>query len=107
MVAEQASALVGYAAAQDYGPRLRASAAGRFGRLHDVYVTADRRRGGLGRSLMLAVESWASSRVAYLHWQAHHERSDPFYEALGYRGDPCPQPEYPEFEIAFGSRSEP
>ena len=54
---------------------------------------------------MLAVESWASSRVAYLHWQAHHERSATFYEALGYRGDSCPQPDYPEFELVFRSGS--
>ena len=105
LVAEQAGAVVGYAAAQDYGPRLRASVAGRFGRLHDVYVSQGCRRGGVGRSLMLAVESWASSRVAYLHWQANQERSAPFYEALGYRGDPCPQPDYPEFEVAFRSAS--
>ena|GEM_PF-5835806 len=39
LVAEQSGVLVGYAAAQDYGPRLRASVAGRFGRLHDVYVS--------------------------------------------------------------------
>lgn len=51
LVAEQAGAVVGYAAAQDYGPRLRASAAGRFGRLYDVYVSQGCRRGGVGRSL--------------------------------------------------------
>lgn len=25
----------------------------------------------------------------------------PFYERLGYRGEPCPQPEYPTFVIDF------
>lgn len=102
VVAESGGDLVGYAAAQDYGPRLRATSAGRFGRLHDVYVVKDYRRQGVGRSLMRAVESWAAVRVSFLHWQAHHERAAPFYERLGYRGDPCPKPDYPEFEVAFG-----
>ena len=101
MVAESGGDLVGYAAAQDYGPRLRAASAGRFGRLHDVYVVEQHRRQDVGRSLMRAVESWAAARVSHLHWQAHHERSAPFYERLGYRGDPCPQPDHPEFEIGF------
>lgn len=101
VVAEHRGELRGYAAAQDYGPRLRASTAGRFGRLHDLYVVRDHRRQGIGRKLMDTVESWASGRVAYLHWQAHEERSAPFYERLGYRGDPCPQPNYPEFEIVY------
>ena len=101
VVAECGDELLGYAAVQDYGPRLRATTAGRFGRLHDVYVVAGRRREGIGHSLMQAVEAWASGRVSYLHWQAHHERSAPFYERLGYRGDPCPQPDYPEFEVAY------
>ena len=101
VVAESIGEPVGYAAVQDYGPRLRATTAGRFGRLHDVYVVAGSKRQGVRRSLMQAVESWASGRVSYLHCQAHHERSAPFYERLGYRGDPCPQPDYPGFEVAY------
>ena len=57
VVAESGGDLVGYAAAQDYGPRLRATSAGRFGRLHDVYVVERHRRQDVGRSLMRAVES--------------------------------------------------
>ena len=101
VIAESSGGPVGYAAVQDYGPRLRATIAGRFGRLHDVYVVEGSKRQGVGRSLMQAVESWASGRVSYLHWQAHHERSAPFYERLGYRGDPRPQPDYPGFEVAY------
>lgn len=37
----------------------------------------------------------------HLEWQAHEQRSAPFYERLGYRGMPCPQPDYPTFVIDF------
>ncbi|WP_427887589.1 N-acetyltransferase family protein [Kribbella sp. GL6] len=92
--------LMGYAAVQDYGTHLRGGAR-HHGRLHDLYVVPERRGNGVGRALMEAVVEWASTRVRYLEWQAHHERSAPFYEALGYRGEPCPQPEYPTFGIDF------
>ncbi|TDW17831.1 ribosomal protein S18 acetylase RimI-like enzyme [Kribbella kalugense] len=92
--------LIGYAAVQNYGTHLRAGRK-HHARLHDLYVLPDRRRGGVGRDLMVAVAEWASTRVRYLEWQAHHERAAPFYERLGYRGEPCPQPDYPTFEIEF------
>lgn len=50
---------------------------------------------------MAAVVDWAGERVRWLEWQGHHERAAPFYERLGYRGQPCPQPDYPTFEIEF------
>ncbi|WP_375425347.1 GNAT family N-acetyltransferase [uncultured Friedmanniella sp.] len=96
--------LVGYAAAQDRGTHVRTGDEHRTARLHDLYVDPAVRRQGLGRSLMAAVVDWAGGRVRYLEWQAHETRSAPFYLRLGYRGDPCPQPEYPTFEIDFGSR---
>ena len=96
-----APGLVGYAAAQDYGEHLRAGDEGRIARLHDVFVDPTQRQHGVGRSLVAAVVEWAEARVGYLQWQAHETTAAPFYERLGYRGDPCPQPEYPEFEIAF------
>lgn len=92
--------LVGYAAVQDYGPHLRAGRV-HHARLHDLYVDPANRRTGVGRALMAAVTTWASTRVRHLEWQAHHERSAPFYEALGHQGAPCPQPDYPTFEIEF------
>jgi GNAT superfamily N-acetyltransferase len=91
--------LVGYAAVQDYGPTLRGGDDHRMARLHDLYVVPHRRRAGVGRALMAAVFDWAGPRVRYLEWQAHRDRAAPFYERLGYRGDPCPQPEYPTFEV--------
>ncbi|MET9275582.1 GNAT family N-acetyltransferase [Kribbella sp. NPDC003557] len=92
--------LVGYAVVQDYGTHLRAGRR-HVGRLHDLYVLPERRRAGVGRALMDAVAQWASTRVRHLVWQAHHERSAPFYEQLGHLGQPCPQPDYPTFAIEF------
>jgi GNAT superfamily N-acetyltransferase len=94
--------LVGYAAVQDYGPHLRAGRR-HHGRLHDLYVRPEQRRRGVGRALVAAVTEWAAERVRYLEWQAHHERSAPFYERLGYHGQPSPQPDYPTFEIDFSA----
>ncbi|GAB3828259.1 GNAT family N-acetyltransferase [Kribbella italica] len=93
--------LIGYAAAQNYGPHLRAGRRHQ-GRLHDLYVEPGARRTGVGRELVAAVVEWAAGEVRWLEWQAHHERAAPFYERLGYRGAACPQPEYPTFEIDFG-----
>ena len=94
--------VLGYAAVQDHGPPLRGGAAGRVARLHDVFVSGDHRRAGVGRALVADTIAWASARVRYLQWQAHETDSAPFYERLGHVGHPCPQPEYPEFEIDFG-----
>jgi GNAT superfamily N-acetyltransferase len=99
---DESARLVGYAAVQDYGPHLRAGRR-HHGRLHDLYVWPDQRRLGVGRALVQAVTEWAAERLRYLEWQAHHERSAPFYERLGYRGQPCPQPDYPTFEIDFSA----
>lgn len=106
VVADDGEGLVGYAAAQDYGDHLRAGKEGRVARLHDVYVVPKSRNAGVGRQLMDVVVHWASTRVRHLQWQAHETRAAPFYERLGYRGEPCPQPDHPEFEITF-SRFQP
>ncbi|MEV5764443.1 GNAT family N-acetyltransferase [Micromonospora sp. NPDC052213] len=97
--------LAGYAAVQDHGPHLRSGDDHRVARLHDLYVRPDLRLGGVGRALMTVVSRWARQRVRYLEWQAHRERAAPFYERLGYQGEPCPQPDYPTFEIDFRSTS--
>lgn len=101
VVAADGDQLLGYAAAQDYGDHLRGGKEGRVARLHDLYVCPNNRNSGVGRLLMEAVVCWASDRVRYLQWQAHEVRSAPFYDHLGYRGEPCPQPDFPEFEIKF------
>ena len=95
------SRLVGYAAVQDYGPHLRLGDHHRIARLHDLYVLPNDRGRGVGRTLMEAVKGWASERVRYVEWQAGETTSAPFYERLGYRGESCPQPEYPTFVIDF------
>ncbi|TYC25433.1 GNAT family N-acetyltransferase [Micromonospora sp. MP36] len=102
--AVDAAGLTGYAAAQDHGPHLRSGDAHRTARLHDLYVRPDVRRHGVGRALLAAVTRWAAGRVRYLEWQAHRERAAPFYERLGHRGEPCPQPEYPTFIVDLGGR---
>ena len=96
--AAMADGLAGYAAVQDHGPHLRAGDDHRVARLHDLYVRPEHRRSGVGRALMAAVTYWAAAQgVRHLEWQAHCERAAPFYERLGYHGDPCPQPDYPTF----------
>lgn len=91
--------LCGYGWVQDYGPHLRSGE--RTARLHDLYVLPDQRRRGLGTALFQAVTAWAERRgVRYVEWQAS-QAALPFYERLGYTGDPCPQPDYPFFEITF------
>ncbi|MEV0427317.1 GNAT family N-acetyltransferase [Micromonospora sp. NPDC050495] len=99
-----AGRLAGYAAAQDLGPHLRSGDTHRTARLHDLYVDPRRRRHGVGRALFEAVSRWAAARCRHLEWQAHRERAAPFYERLGHRGDPCPQPDYPTFLLDLGPR---
>jgi len=97
------SALVGYAWAQDYGAHLRTG--DRTARLHDLFVWPERRGRGIGAAIFHAVQEWARQEgVRYLEWQASLS-AVPFYERLGYTGDPCPQPEYPYFEIDFAIES--
>ncbi len=103
LVAEFADRLLGYAAMQDRGLHLRGDEH-RSWRLHDMFVRPESRRQGVGRALMWAVPKAASEGgAAHLEWQAHEARSAPFYERLGYKGEPCPQPEYPAFEVTFSS----
>jgi GNAT superfamily N-acetyltransferase len=97
--AELGSDLVGYAAVQDYGPHLRLGNLHRIARLHDLYVRPASRRLGVGTALMISAQEWASAHVRYLEWQAGQTTSAPFYERLGYRGDPCPQPDFPTFVV--------
>jgi len=98
------TSVVGYGWVQDYGPHLRSGE--RTARLHDLFVSPPQRRQRLGAALFLAIKAWAEQRgVRYLEWQASHAAL-PFYERLGYKGDPCPQPDYPFFEIQFPIKGE-
>ncbi len=91
--------LVGYAWVQDYGPHLRSG--NRTARLHDLFVHPDYRKLSVGTALFVAIRTWAEQAgIRYLEWQARQTALG-FYERLGYRGDPCPQPDYPFFEIEF------
>lgn len=100
-VAEQNGALVGYAWAHQ-GP-LHPRAGYSTVRLNDLFVTPAWRRQGVGRQVLEVVIRWATEQGAdWLEWQAS-TAAPPFYARLGYRGDPCPDPEHPFFEIDLAS----
>lgn len=68
-------------------------------RLHDLFVSPTHRRSGIGTQLFGFVARWAKERGAtWLQWQAS-AAALPFYERLGFVGDPCPDPKHPFFEI--------
>jgi GNAT superfamily N-acetyltransferase len=93
---------VGYAWAQDYGPHLRSGQG--VVRLHDLYVAPNSRRQGTGARLFAASRDWAEERRAtWLQWQAGREALA-FYQHLGLKGEPCPDPEHPFFEILLSDR---
>ena len=99
--AELGGVLVGYASVQDYGPHLRAGNKYRIVRMHDLFVLESHRRQGVAKALLEAVQDWCQARpIRYLEWQAGGEALG-FYERLGYKGEPCPQPDFPSFEVDF------
>ncbi len=99
IVAELEGGIVGYAMAQGYLPRLRSG--DETVRLHDLMVMGTHRRRGVGRALFGAIQDWVKARGSrYLEWQSSAS-GIAFYESLGLKGDPCPQPEYPFFEVDF------
>jgi GNAT superfamily N-acetyltransferase len=94
-----ADVAVGYVWAQDYGPHLRSGQ--RVVRLHDLYVAPNSRRLGIGARLFVASRDWAEEHGAtWLQWQAGREALA-FYAQLGLKGEPCPDPEHPFFEISL------
>lgn len=91
--------VVGYAWVQDYGSHIRTGH--KTARFHDLIVSENMRRNGIGRSLFESVKTWSEQRgVRWLQWQASPKALE-FYERLGLKGDPCPQPDFPFFEIEF------
>ena len=98
-VAELDQKLVGYAWVQRYGPRLRSGE--ESARLHDLFTLPTHRQQGIGKALLEATKNWCKvGGVHYLEWQSS-KQAIAFYEKLGLKGDPYPQPEYPFFEIDF------
>jgi GNAT superfamily N-acetyltransferase len=91
---------IGYAWAQDRGAHLRSGS--RTVRLHDLFVLPSYRRRGIGAKLFESAKQWAHGRHArWMEWQASRG-AVAFYDRLGLRGDPCPDPKHPFFEIDFG-----
>ncbi len=98
-VAERGGVLVGYAWAHQGPLHLRAGRS--TVRMNDLFVTPAWRRHGVGRQLLAAVITWAKEqRADWLEWPASRATL-PFYERLGYHGDPCPDPDHPFFEIVL------
>jgi GNAT superfamily N-acetyltransferase len=94
----------GYAWVHDYGPHIRVGF--RTARLNDLFICEEYRRKGLGQQLFLAVRRWCETRnVKWLQWQSS-EKAIPFYESLGLKGNPCPDPGHPFFEIEFSTNKE-
>lgn len=90
---------VGYAWVHDYGPHIRVGH--RTARLNDLFVAEEWRRCGAGRRLFEEVRGWCERRgVRWLQWQSSQDAVG-FYERLGLKGDSCPDPEHPFFEIEF------
>jgi GNAT superfamily N-acetyltransferase len=93
--------VVGYAWAQDRGAHLRSGR--RTVRLNDLFVLPECRRSGVGRQLFERSVAWAKARGArWIEWQASSDAVG-FYERLGLRSHPDPDPEHPYFEIELRS----
>lgn len=86
VVAELDGEIVGYAAAQDYGPALRRDWS--VARMHDLWVSPDARLQGVGRALFAAVRAWAEheTNIRLLEWQST-ETGRPFFRALELQGE--------------------
>jgi GNAT superfamily N-acetyltransferase len=91
--------VVGYAWVHEYGEHIRNGRS--TARLNDLIVAPEWRHQGVGRALFESVVAWAEGRgVKWLQWQAS-TKAVSFYERLGLKGRPCPDPEHPFFEITF------
>lgn len=95
--------LLGYAAAQDYGPHLRSGDSQRTAKLHDLYTAPNHRRTGVGRALMQGMEAWAKARgLRYLYWYANLHTATPAYIGMGYTSGEEVQEGFRFFEIDYG-----
>lgn len=86
VVAELDGRVIGYAAAQDYGPAPHRDWS--IARMHDLWVSPDARGHGAGTALFEAIRSWAElhTRVRVLEWQSLDVAAD-FYRRLGLSGE--------------------
>ena len=86
VVAEADGQLLGYAAAQDYGPAPQRDWS--IARMHDLWVSPDARGRGAGTALFEAVRDWAEqqTRIRVLEWQSLEVAAD-FYRKLGLSGE--------------------
>ena len=91
VVAVEGGELVGYAAAQDYGPALRQDRS--IARMHDLWVSPTARGRGAGTALFDAVRDWAQreARIGMLQWQSSDVAVD-FYRTLGLEADAAEAP---------------
>ena len=95
--------LLGYAAAQDYGPHLRSGNSHRTAKLHDLYTLPEYRRTGVGRTLMQSMEAWGKARgLRYLFWYANLREATPAYIGMGYTAGEEVQEGFRFFEIDYG-----
>ncbi len=102
LVAQTSGKIIGYAAAQGYGKRLRSGE--ESVRLNDLMVLPQHRQHGVGTALLEAIKDWCKARGArYLEWQSSASGTG-FYQKLGLKPQ-APQLEYPFFEIDFEARA--
>lgn len=98
--AERNGTLLGYAAAQDYGPHLRSGRQHQTAKLHDLYTLPEHRKHGVGRALMQGIEAWGRARgLRYIEWYANTVEASPAYQGMGYLGAPSGQDGFLYFEI--------
>lgn len=106
VVAERRGRVIGYAAAQDYGPAPHRDWS--IARMHDLWVSPDARGHGAGTALFEAVREWAQlhTRVRVLEWQSLDAAAE-FYRRLGLSGERAdatdPRARY-ELEVHLPSR---
>ncbi len=105
VVAEHGGRVIGYAAAQDYGPAPHRDWS--IARMHDLWVSPDARGRGAGTALFEAVREWAQlhTRIRVLEWQSLDVATE-FYRRLGLAGerdDEDPRARY-ELEVHLPSR---
>lgn len=100
LAAFEGETLLGYAAAQDYGPHIRSGRQHQTAKLHDLYTSPEHRRKGVGRALMQGVEAWGRAHdLRYIEWYANTREASPAYRGMGYVGQPSGQDGFLYFEI--------